>query len=633
MPPNKHNVASQILGLISPVLYMDVLKDETFKEKLGLLTQRTFTISDAIAFNQDVFFNSVRTAFASKEKKESILSTQGDSFDLWVNNEDQVLLQTKTEILMLPDSRLLSPDPEVREAGLVTLGKRALSKASYTNWEKRLQEGFKNNSDITDLHFDIMHSPSSVLESLIASHQTGNGKWTDIVPSNSDFYTRLVGPLEQASSLAAIEESKLVDYWDNLPEVSLLEKCKLGLTICGHGLITKVLSLPKMDIPLLEELLEWAISSKTPLVQIAMLEIGIPQVIENNQILDQLTELLSTFLKNDSDLESGPYNVLSNLLIGIDGYVSQAKPWPNTTLFYRRLIVSTYASFLQSNLHYADFYLEGFAESISNHKSHYSLLMSILDMRSTPRLTAEQLSPNSLFSDHLGRLQNVAGHLIESLPESELKSLLADQRDDGLQRILRRPGSFTPGYLEGADQPRSALPAELDKAIEDQLNLTPTSAKSFITLLNVKEVFEIPDKYLDKVVSNLQSVKYFMGGFEKDFEIWAMFSGLAVLGSEQSRKDIILALEPLLRRQSTNIANGLHKVQASRIALMSLAAFEDRKEGYSWYAKFVEFLAFSEMSKEDAVALHGELQIISQLEPELSGFLGKSLAALRGLAR
>jgi len=633
MPPNKHNVASQVLGLISPALYMDVLKDETFKEKLGLRTQRTLTITDAIAFNQDVFFNSVRSAFASKETKESILSTQGDSFDLWVNNEDQVLLQTKTEILMLPDSRLLSPDPEVREAGLVTLGKRALSKVSYTNWEKRLQEGYKNNSDITDLHFDIMHSPSSVLESLIASHQTGNGKWTDIVPSNSDFYTRLVGPLEQASSLAAIEESELVDYWDNLPEVSLLEKCKLGLTICGHGLITKVLSMPKMDILLLEELLDWAISSKTPLVQIAMLEIGIPQVIENNQILDQLTELLSTFMKNDSDLESGPYSVLSNLLIGIDGYVSQAKPWPNTTLFYRRLAVSTYASYLQSNLHDADFYLVGFAESISEHKSHYSLLMSILDMRTTPRLTAEQLSPNSLFSDHLGRLQNVAGHLAENLPESELKSLLVDQRDDGLQRILRRPGSFTPGYLEGADQPRSALPAELDSAIEDQLNLSPTSAKSFIALLNVKEVFEIPDKYLDKVVSNLKSVKYFMGGFEKDFEIWAMFSGLAVLGSEQSRKDIILALEPLLRRQSTNIANGLHKVQASRIALMSLAAFEDRKEGYNWYAKFVEFLAFSKMSKEDAVALHGELQIISQLEPELSGFLGKSLAALRGLAR
>ena len=633
MTPNRHEIASQVLGLVSPALYSDVLKDEAFKSEIGLLTQRTLTITDAIAFNQGVFFNSVRDAFNSKGARETIISTQGDSFEIWVNDEDQVLLQTQNEILILPDSRLLSPEPKVRKAGLFKLGKRALSKASYLKWEKRLHNGYKNNSDITDLHFDIMHSPSTVLESLIASHQSGNGKWTNIVPSNPNFHTRLVGPIEQASSLAILEENELSEYWENLPEVSLLEKCKLALTICGHGQITKVSKVSKMDADILLALIEWAISSNTPLVQIAMLEVGIPLVNEHIQLLGKLTNLLSTFLKNDLDLESGPYSILSNLMIGIDGYVSQAKPWPKTTLFYRRLTISTYASYLQSNLQSADFYLAGFAESISNHKSHYSLLMSILDMRTTPRLTAEQLSPNSLFSDHLGRLQNVAGKLLDSLPDSELKSLLIDQRDDGLQRILRRPGSFIPGYLEGSDHPLTALPDELDSAIEDQLNLSPTSARSFIALLNVKEVFEIPDKYLDKVVSNLESVKYFMGGFEKDYEIWTLFSGLAVLGSEQSRKDIILALEPLLRRQSTNIANNLHKVQASRIALMSLAAFEDRKEGYSWYAKFVEFLAFSEMSKEDAIALHGELQIISQLEPELSGFLGKSLAALRGLTR
>ncbi|WP_018149236.1 hypothetical protein [Henriciella marina] len=630
--PDTRILAGYVLQRIPQTLRLELMQDSNFATEINPNITPTISPFENVSFKVDEFFEALRCAVRNVGQKYNLETRDGRKAKIVVDEQFKASCVVDEVTLQLPESRLLSDDIDTKLTGLKALAYGKLPSERYETWERRITDEVSFDL-LLELYEDCQNSPVGVMEQISGLPEKGSAPWTLFLPHCDVYWQRLVGDFSLNGSVDECASQGIVaqlERWKGLDEPA---RIKQSLSLCGQSQLSDVLASTLNIYDHLDEVVDWVLLKKAPITVVGLTELLLANLCKYSGFQERIGDLVHAFIEMNPDKGRQPsYTIAANLFAGIDGLSARFAKFQNVSIFYRRYVVSTQATLIHSELGSDDELLASISESLFAHYSQNYLLKTLLETVETPSWHVDGLTTNSLYADHAGRLFNKASLVIEHISCERLKTLLFG--DSGsLQSDCLQMASFRPGYLEGSQAPTNLLPVDLHRAIDEQLKLETNSARAFVALTNAIPTFAIPDIFVARAKDKIDQIGLFISDVKERYEVWAILGNLARLAVVCGNEDLANSLATLIKRYTNSVEFALNATDAFRLLLLLSAVCRDPEDRYRWIQQQLEFLAFSEFSKEQLVRLEQELFELCAIEPAMRGHLAKSIAAIRYTAR
>lgn len=621
--------AEHILITSPPTLRNALVKCDQFHDAAARLKSPIIDLGMGIRFGSENFFSKIRDLLNSLESEVALATITGAEFKLSFTDDGQLCCKSPGTVLLLPDSRVLSNNPEVRHAGLSAIAKNVLPSDAYDSWRKVIHADALSDAEMFALSADISDTPSGCLSNIDASAERGQVEWAALLPTSKRYRSRLIGDVDEEISLDAYANRGLAQAAISLSHLPRREKWKRSFALCGHPDFTKALPFHINSPREANAIIDWARGTKSPIPMVAVAEYMLRQA-PNLPIRDEPTsQLINDILDLDPSDGAPEYKIFSDLLLSLDGQIARSRSLSRASIFYRRLLASSQAAFLQTFLHGKGQILPPMAQAACRANGLFGVIRGVIDLKDSPRWEPDLFSPEAIFSDHLGRLV-LAAPPLHDLQSCPCLSTLFDREAGGrLHSKLKWPSAFMCGYLEGDRPPSGPLPESWAQSIDDQLAERPVTARSLIALINAVPFGAITDLQIEALLKALSSLGLYLLDIKQPHEIDAILKGLASLATIKKAPRLANALVPLMRRHFTDVEHATEPNAIFRYALLATGSFSDEQKASSWLADQAEFLAFSDLDEKSLRNLRDDIEVACQVEPSLRVPLTKARIALQ----
>lgn len=323
------------------------------------------------------------------------------------------------------------------------------------------------------------------------------------VPDQVIYFDRLVGKPKQEDDLKSFFRAHAVaDERLGLAELLLLSSHPFGPENI------RLDKLDKADVLGFYDRLEHA-GDRTS--QLGAIESGLRSLHKVPELAPHLSRMIHTIKADDPNDKTGRLELLSSLIILVDGELARTGICRDRQPFWRRLAAIAQASVIERAIVAVNSLPDDFIQWCHDSRHLHFYLQTFSDMRREPRWIPDFLSASQLRAEFIGRIVAAAPPEVGLLFDEGSRYLFDRDSSTSLFAEITFPSSFLPGPLEGGLPPTALMPQEIEDNLNAMLRSETITAKSFVTLVNSALLYPLKDEFaLSRPLASLGQNMHFL---------------------------------------------------------------------------------------------------------------------------
>ena len=624
------------LALIPETIRNSMIQDTEFLEAFGLSLRSDAIVSFSVGIRMksDTLFDAV----AEADRTNSVVTVCDEDAQEWyvsIDTNDQRIrgpkLTREGHTSYFPEGTLLLSDPSAREHRFHDMADDAgLLESHRERWIKILRERALYNNEMRQVYHDLEDAPYRLMRRLRESLLGGKISSELLVPESRRYYERLIGYLGDAKIVREHAGSGARDLITELIAWSPLNGFLLSLPLPSHAAYSTVIPVANLPEDVVREAYDALVSNGDMLSRLAAVEIGLPLLSERPWLTDPICDLINIIRTEDPEAGDDGFSDLSRYFIFADSEISRLGILRGVPCFYRRAASFAQATLIQRQVNAVGAEPDGFRKWIDQHFRPQFYAQSLVDMRLAPRWYPDLINADQIKQEFVGRILYAAEANKERLGDGRLAALLSPktEHEESLVSAAKFPLPYFSGPLEGNLHPPQGLPDDAKEIIDEQLSHPELTTKSFITAVNLANIYAIKAELAARVAERLKSGKYHLQEIQSEDEFAAFLSGLANLAAVTRSVDLANDIQILVRKYRRDPAHKISITTACHTVFLAAAAHEDLDGWCSYIGNAVDELAFGAITKDEAGILRSLIWRTSEAEPELWIRIGAAEAAL-----
>ena len=626
-------MAQAAMELVPPLIRDSLLEEQEFREDFGFNTEALIAFnSSGVFFQRSNLFESMRTVLDDAVTAE-ITDETGAVWHL--NNEAD---ESTTPILVLSagDKRLnlsgfavLSDDETFRIHSLEESATNVnLPTDAKENWVHILSDRALYDDEVDLFYNDIRDTPVHFDRSIRSEIEEGKSTISSLVPNSLRYFQRLVGTYDMSATITDYATGTGRMLFEQLSEWRPYEGFLYSLLLSSHSTLTAEINVDRLDKENLVQAYEFVQEHGDMLSQLGALEVGLRILPERPEVEPFLLHLVHRIRDDDLESSTSEFKLLSALYVLVEGELSRTRLMAGEPPFYRRLASLAQAALINRQLVQLGIDCESFSNWAFSNRAEYYYMQSLADMRTEPRWDPELVHAPQMKADYFGRIMISGNTFSGNIVDSELCDTILGNEEQSLKRLSEFPRPYFPGPLEGTDKSTNALPDDLARFIEEQLETAEVNASNFIALVNSAKIFRITSGHAELAAKALRLGNYTLEKLEDKSQLVGILNGLATVAAVSRNTALADELRILVRRYRHDSQYSLSIEEAMKMSLIASAARKDLIEWREFTGQCLTELAFGELEGNEGKALHSHLLVLLNSVPELWVTCAKAEAAL-----
>ena len=468
------------------------------------------------------------------------------------------------------------------------------------------------------------------MERTIRSEITaGESSISSLVPNSRRYYNRLVGAYDGSVSIRDYAVSTGRNVFAQLTEWQPYEGLLFSLLLSSHSALTAEIKADHLDQKALEKAFDYLEKHGDMLSRLGAFEVGLSILPDMPEVEPFLQRLVYRIRDDDVDGKASELKLFSALFILVDGEMARTRLMAEEPPFYRRLASLAQAALIHRQIIQCGIDYDHFSQWAFSNRGEHFYMQSFADMRAEPRWDPDMVAESQIQADFFGRIM-IAGNKFEAnLGEGDLRDTILGDGEKSLIKLCKFPRPYFPGPLEGAEDTPNALPDNLARVIEEQLESEEVEAASFIALVNSAMIFRITSGHAELAAKALRLGNYTLANLEDKSQLLGILNGLATVAAVSRNPALADELRILVRRYRRDAQYSFSVEEAMRMSLVASASRKDLMEWRGFVGEWLTELAFGEFEGSEGQVLHSHLSALLHSVPELWVSCARADAALQ----
>jgi hypothetical protein len=622
-----------MLGLFPRSVRQSLISDSDFRRRYNLEIDAQVSFDRGnISFWQSNLFNAVRDVLNSAESSQILKDVSGHEWQMKLvqkENERCIEVQNGEHRFLISEYWALSDDQSERIKGFSCEVENVNLVRGLEAWREILAERPLTNDEQYTLHNEISMTPIRVAASIGRETAAGESDFSSLAPRSEQYFVRLIGNYQGSINIAEYAKAGLREQVQQLMAWRPYDGFLLALMLSAHSLTSSVIDTSELSDKVLEEAYAWIEKRGDRISQVGAIELGLSITDKRPWLVPYLKALVEKIRDDDPDDERGRLQLLSSLIMLVDGEISRTRTLSGKPPFWRRLASIAQASIVERGILGARVDIAKFANWALQARAQIFYLQTFVDLRSEPRWHPDSVSPRQLKAEFLGRIVGAAKTHASKIDDTDLHKLLLGAEPRSLESMCEFPFPYLPGPLEGGLESQLEAPQEMLKALEKQLSEEVLQPNSFAALVNSALIFRLDTDQARLAVKALRGVKHHLSQVEKGNQLLSLLSGLGTVAAVTRSSDLAEELRILTRKCRLQSGTQIATNEALFIGLIAAAAHTGLVDWCKFVGEWVTELAFQPLRSEEISSLRSHIGHLCQLVPELWHTCGRADAALQ----
>lgn len=627
-------MAAATLEHIPPLIRKSLLNDQSFMEEYGFKAEATIAFgASGISVQRSKLFDAVRAVLArraSAELTDAEDRTWNITNDAREDELPRLVLSSGQQRWFLPNFSVLSEDASIRIRSLEELASDVnLPFTAQEEWRSILEERALEDDEVDIFNSDLCDTPVHVERAIRSEITRGESSASSLVPNSRRYFERLVGVYDGSGSIRNYAVGTGRALFRRLSEWRSYEGLLFSLLLSSHSALTTEINADHLDPEKLEGAFDFLDKHGDMLSRLGAFEVGLRILPDRPEVAPFLLRLVHRIRDDDVEGKASEFRLFSALFILVDGELARTRLLAKEPPFYRRLASLTQAALIHRQLVQCRIDYDHFSKwAFSNRVEHF-YMQSLADMRTEPRWDPDLAAAPQLQAEFFGRIL-IAGNVFQrNFGDGELRDIILGHREQSLSKLCEFPHPYMPGPLEGADDSLNALPDDLARVIEEQLDSHEVEAASFIALVNSAKIFRIASGHAELAAKALRLGNYTLANLADKSQLVGILNGLAAVAAVSRNPALADELRILVRRYRRDSQYRFTVDEAMKICLVASAAREDLMKWRGFAGEWLTELAFGDLADNDGEVLHSHLLALLHSVPELWVSCARADAALQ----
>jgi hypothetical protein len=450
----------------------------------------------------------------------------------------------------------------------------------------------------------------------------------DLVPSDIRYFDRLAGAQTDRTNLREFVSGVLDSHVHALIERQSSEGLKDALLLSSHSMVSEIVDLRTLPREEVLRVYEWLADQGDRISQVGAIECGLRCLDLFPEIEPNLAAMIRAIAADDPDQSGGRLSLVSGLVALVEGEIARRGVLRRRPPYWRRLASIAHASLIEREVLAANLEAASVAEWGLKSGGALYYIQTLVDLRQEPRWFPDFISPQHLKAEFISRIAGAAERHSRNSAVGELNLVLWGSEAGTIQSQRASPSAFLPGPLEGGIEPVIEIPAELEASIKTKLEAEELTPESFFGLVNSALIFRVGSQLSELAAQGLSRVGYQLRKMSAGDDPFSLLHGLAMVSALTRSKALAHEVRVLCRAARHRTRSPLTPEAVARIALVAAAAHDDFTDWSNFAGDWFTELAFADMTREQAIALQGDLHTLLHVEPLLWETCGRAEAAL-----
>jgi hypothetical protein len=633
IPNERSTLALAMLQLFPPSIRESLISDPDFRSSYGLKVDAKVSFGNSgISVRKSTLLNGVRKLLAERSLRPTLKDMTGAEWQLQIVQQDNKLLIALAQgerQLILPDFSALSPDDTERlnsferTAEEVNLPQRAIIK-----WHAILSSHALSDEEIDVLYTEIEETPIRVAALVRSELERGISNLSSLVPHSERYFERLVGECLQSLSIAEYACAGALDHFRQLMSWRDYNGFLLALLLSSHSFNSSAIEIDQIKEEHLIQAYDWLRSNGDRVSQLGAIEIGL-SILDRQPKIEHFIRDMIEQIRDDNAYNAGSrFELLSSLIILVEGELSRTKVLRDKPPFWRRLSSIAQASLIEREIIGLKVDVADFSRWAVQPRGQLFYLQTMSDLRREPRWYPDFVSPHQLRSEFIGRIVGAARLNASKIEKSALHELLLGENPESLQYLVEFPFAYLPGPIEGGLESKTEPPAEILRDIEEKLSADVLHPKSFAVLINSALIFRFDAHQARLAAKALSAVKHQLRQIDNKEQLFTVLSGLATVAAVTRSVELAEELRILTRRFRNEQGCTLSAEESMQIGLIAAAAHSDLTDWCKFVGEWITELSFQSLQHDEMERLHSHIMLKCHIVPELWRTCGRAEAAL-----
>lgn len=630
-------LAQVALNLLPPLIRNDLLNESDFREEYGFTRTAVLPLAGSdVSAHSSILFDAIRSVLSGASIKK-VIDTNGQKWKLQNGSDKNTtpnlsLSRGKRHLIFPPYFVTLSPDENVRLRSLDESASEVnLPRSASDSWRNILAERALGDEEVLAYCNEFLDTPVKKAHSISAEISRGEIDISSLVPPSRRYFERLIGAYDGSTSIAEYAAGSGRMLLGQLSAWKPYDGFLFSLLLSSHSSMTDEINVAPLDTEDLVRAFAFLDKHGDRISQLGAIDVGLRVLPERPDIEQTLIRLIEQIRDDDVDERKSGFKLLSALFHLVDGELSRIRLLSPEPPFYRRLAALSQAALIHRQIVNSAIDIDRFSEWASTNREWQHYLQSLADMRLEPRWNPNFAMASQMKAEFFGRIMNTARKYEENIKGNELFELILTTDSRSLHSLSNFFYPYLPGPLEGGEEAKNILPAELAETIETQLSEEKVTPSSFIALVNSALLFRIGEDKAELAAKELKLARYRLLNIESKLELLAILNGLAMVAAASRSLALADEVRIIVRKYRHDAEFPLSIREAMEICLVAAASREDINEWTEFVGDWVTELAFSDLSGSDGEVLYSYVLCLCHAVPELWFSCSRADAALAAL--
>ena len=630
-------LAQAALNLLPPLIRNDLLNESDFREEYGFTRTAVLPLAGSdVSAHSSVLFDAIRSVLSGASIKK-VIDTNSQKWKLQNSSDKNTtpnlsLSRGKRHLIFPPYFVTLSPDENVRLRSLDESASEVnLPRSASDSWRNILAERALEDEEVLAYCNEFLNTPVKKAHSISAEISRGQIDISSLVPPSRGYFERLVGAYDGSTSIAEYAAGSGRMLLGQLSAWKPYDGFLFSLLLSSHSSMTDEINVDKLGSEDLVRAFDFLNKHGDRLSQLGAIDVGLRVLPERPEIEQTLIRLIEQIRDDDVDGRKSGFKLLSALFHLVDGELSRIRLLSSEPPFYRRLAALSQAALIHRQIVNSAIDTDRFSEWASINRGWQHYLQSLADMRLEPQWNPNFSAAPQMKAEFFGRIIKTAKKYEGNIKDSELFELILATNPESLHSLGDFFYPYLSGPLEGSEEAKNILPAELAEIIESQLSEEKMAPSSFIALVNSALIFRIGEDKAELAAKGLKLAQYRLWNIASKEELFAVLNGLATVAAISRSLALADELRILVRKYKHDAEFSLSIREAVEICLVAAASRTDFSEWCKFIGDWVTELAFGDLSGNDGEVLFSYIRCLCHAVPELWSSCSRADAALAAL--
>ena len=623
------DVAAAALLLFPSRVRAAILEDTDLSEQVSFGVDAVIKVGrTGVEFARSRLFQVVRQLFVGTSHGVDIEARDGTVWHVTDDSARGITVTREGVVVSFSELACLAPDGAARidwferQTTTYFIGDERIAR-----WRDILAERPLEDEELNELLDEFRLTPMHCMAAIRDQLRKPKLRAADVVPADPRYYERLAGGPAAGTELREFVSSVLASHVRTLVQWNAYEGLRATFALSSHEMVAEVVDLTTVPREEVRRVFQWLTDHGDCISQVGAIECGLRHIDSFPEIEPCLAAMTRAISADDPEDPGGRLKLLSGLVVLVEGELGRRNLARRQPPFWRRLASIAHAALLEREVLDANLEPAGFADWALESGGVLYYMQSLVDLRQEPRWFPDFISAKQLKAEFLGRITTAAERQRKNIRDGEFSSLLW-----GEESVIRSqaiiPYAALPGPLEGGLEAVVEIPAELESSIRTSLEAEELTSESFIVLVNSSLIFRTDSQLSELAAQGLSRVGYQFRKLTGSDDPFSLLNGLAMVSAVTRSLALANEVRNLSRVARRRTRNSLPLDVVARVALVAAAASADMSAWSDVVGGWFTELAFADMTREEAIALQGQLYALLHVEPILWETCGRAEAAL-----